>query len=116
MEDIKHKDNFIVKFAKGGYSLPLSFWAFGFSVQMAFYILGSVVSSLFSKSSGFKGIFIILIFFEIATKIWLLVGIWNSGKFYKGSMAWVVLSRIAIILLFGITILEYIFIISALTN
>lgn len=98
--------NIIKKFVRGEYSLPRSFWAFGIIGYLFLNTIGFNLGIFFGNSSIFLTIIIICMFFEIIIKFFLIIGIWNAGKYYKGSFVWVILSRIIIILLFVVNIYQ----------
>jgi len=97
------KENFLFKLWKGNYSLPMAYWGFGVGVILPIKLLTIIFSQkLFTY--GYEGgnaifLFYLLVLLAFAYKIIAVIGIWNSGKNFKGGKIWIVLSRITSLIL-----------------
>lgn len=100
----ENREGFISKYLHGGYSLPLSFWAFGLSIQAACYLAGYMLGYIFVNTPFLRGVLAIACIIELVLKFLFIIGVWNSGKYYHGSRIWVFLSR-AFSILFLIPVL-----------
>lgn len=106
--DIKRSENFIAKFIRGGYSLGMSFWGFGLCIFAALYLAGWIAGSALAHSQHLvKPVFFVICLVELILKFMLVVGIWNSGKYYRGPAIWTWCARLIAILLFALTLFFY---------
>ena len=88
----KINKNYLKKFWGGNFSLPVSYWLFGFVYSFIIGLVIIFIGIIIGFSENMWGILI------LPWTIFWAVGCWRSADKYKGLMLWHVLAKISIVL------------------
>jgi len=88
----KINKNYFKKFWDGDFSLPVSYWLFGFVYSFIIGLVIIFIGVIIGFSENMWGILI------LPWTIFWAVGCWRSADKYKGLMLWHVLAKISIVL------------------
>jgi len=81
-------NNFIARYWRGEFSLPISYWVFGFLANLFVGLVAVLISGALTDSEGYepRALFASLLLIwlcVLAVGVWQLVGVWRSAKRYK---------------------------------
>ena len=88
----KINKNYFKNFWGGNFSLPVSYWLFGFVYSFIIGLVIIFIGMIIGFSENMWGILI------LPWTIFWAVGCWRSADKYKGLMLWHVLAKISIVL------------------
>ena len=88
----KINKNYLKKFWGGNFSLPVSYWLFGFVYSFIIGLVIIFIGMIIGFSENMWGVVI------LPWTVFWAVGCWRSADKYKGLTVWQVLAKISIVL------------------
>jgi hypothetical protein len=103
-----NEENSNKKFLRGDYGLPFTFWGGGVGVTfVSLFFIISLLDEIGSDSAAYLS----MVFFFFYS-IFISIAIWRATNQYAGPMHWGVFAKIAIILMFGLVMFIYMYIVA----